>query len=165
MAKQTELPGVEDTTKDPDIERALDTWLQDQERARQVAKDVALSHSVLLMHITAKGRETYPYIDPKTGKRKQLRPKATVKVVSEKLQRKPRDDDDQEHTRRNGKPADASDEDTRVESRRVSRASVEAEIDPFGATRGAMADNAVELGQAGTNVDPPAKPSGKKARK
>lgn len=146
MSKQTELPGVEDTSKDPDIERDLDAYLDALDAAKQAAADRKLKHTVLIARLLGADRHVYPYVD-RAGKKKRIRVDVSSKIKTERDvssgRKRKQDDVDlspgekaEAAAEKERKKAEA--EANRVESRRVRREDVEAEIDPFAATRAAM---------------------------
>jgi hypothetical protein len=143
MTRQTEIPGTE-TPKNPDIEHALDMWLEAKDEQRRAADAVKLRHATLLLHLQNVGCDAYPYVDPKTGKKKQVvvarDPRAKV-VKAPKWNRKDVDVGDEvtpeeKAVEKAAKKAKAEAE--RVETRRVKRKDVEGEIDPFASTRSRM---------------------------
>lgn len=156
MTRQLEIAGAETPGKDPDIERALDNWFEAKDEQRRAGDKAKLRHAELMLHMTTKSRPTYPYVDPRTGKKRQARVKADPKVVTEaaaKPDRRDRDADIGEEV-----PSQETAEDVvaklvaasekrekakadRVESRRVSRESVADEIDPFARTRAMLDDD------------------------
>lgn len=53
MTKQTELKGIEDTSRDPDIDRDLDAWIEATEAARRAGNDKKLRHTLLIAQLEA----------------------------------------------------------------------------------------------------------------
>lgn len=161
--KQTEIPGTERPDKNPDIEAALDAWFDAQDAQRQASHDSKAKHAALLLQIEAAGLESYPFLDRKGKKKRvfiQKTPKAKVArdlyrlrdsdaEVGEEVELRVVDEDTGEL-----EPTPATDD--KVEMRRVSRKSVEKELDPFAATRGAMDDdgNVDVLEQANAELAP-----------
>lgn len=149
MTKQLEINGTEQT-KNADIERALDKWLEGKDIAKQASEDLKLRHATLLLHVTTAGLQVYSYLDPRTGKRKRIRVATDPKIKAEAdgpRGRKKRERDvetDVEKAERKAAKleAKAAAQANTVESRRVKRDSVEElreeTMDPFAATRRAM---------------------------
>lgn len=137
--QQTEIPGTEQV-RNPEIEQALDAWLDAKESQKDASQTTKLRHHSLLLRLAESGIDRYPYIDARTGKKKHVviarDPKAkTVAAPKESKLRRDRgevDEPGEEVTAPVDKNAD------KVEHRKVSRASVEKEIDPFASTRAAM---------------------------
>ena len=151
MSKQTELPGIEDTSKDPDIERDLDAYLEAVDAAKRAADDKKLKHTVLIARLLGADRHVYPYLCPRTGKKKRIRVDVGSKIKTERdassgRKRKQKDvalspgEKAERDAEREQKKAEA--EVNRVEARRVKRENVEElreeNVDPFAATRRAM---------------------------
>lgn len=147
---QAEIPGTE-VPKNPDIERALDAWLAACDGAKRAAETKKLAHAVLVLQMQQAGLERYPYLDPSSGKKKQVviarDPKArSTSAPGGRRARKANDSDlsDAERAERKTellrKKSDS--ESNSVESRRVRREDVaelrEEHVDPFAATRAAM---------------------------
>jgi hypothetical protein len=136
MTKQTEIPGTE-APKNPDIEHAIDSWLDAKDAQRRASDETRTMHAALVLHMQTAGVETYPYIDRTSGKKKRVlitkEPKAkTSRFIS--TSRKDANVDDADKPKRKRKADDAD----KVEVKRVSRKSVEKEIDPFAGTRGLL---------------------------
>lgn len=128
--RQSFFPGTEppDVVSVAAIDDAIDSWNDAKRERREAADAVKIKHATMLELLKEHKLERYPYTDPKTGKRRQIRIKAEPKIVSERETTRTTDDDDRDEP-----PPDGT-----VEMRRVSRADVEAEIgpsDPFAATR------------------------------
>ena len=181
MERQTYIPGTE-PARDPgridEVETALDAWLAARDKHRDCADAVAIRHESLLSTMAEHGLSRYPYLDPHTGKKRLLvvarDPKAkTTNAPPEK--RREREDDRPGREPERAEPEERAE---RVTHRKVSRASVDAEIataaariDPFGATRGLM-DAAKKLaGEHGSvtlhvpGTEPVVLAQGKAARK
>lgn len=147
MTRQLEIAGTE-VTKNADVEASLDAWLEAKDQQRTSADTTKLRHATLLLHLATAGLEAYPYVDPKTGKKKQVvvarDPKAKTTAAPRNNRRNEDADVGDEVTVAERAEAKlrrkAETEANRVEVRRVSRASVEDEInpDPFAATRAAI---------------------------
>lgn len=137
--QQTEIPGTE-PVRNAEIEQALDAWLAAKDEQKSAGETTRLRHFSLLQRLGEAGLENYPYVDPSTGKKKLVvvarDPKAKmIAAPRESKQRRDRgevDEPGEEVTAPVDKTAD------QVEHRKVSRKSVEADIDPFAATRAAM---------------------------
>lgn len=140
--------------KIPEIDDALDAWLEAKVEQRRAADTTKIRHLSLLDRMTVHGIERYPFVDRTTGKKQE--------VVNElkhaaKVKRAPRKRDRDEEP---GEEVTAPKVDDKVESRRVSRASVEAEIgksDPFAGVRDAIAatkgtDVTITLGDTTTSL-------------
>jgi hypothetical protein len=155
MSRQTEIPGTE-APKNPDIEQAIDWWLESKDEQKYATEKTKLRHSALLVHMQNAGIDVYPFLDPKTGKKKQIVIARDPKAKATKAPRwNRRDKDAEDDVGDEVVVADADDAtpavDNKVEMRRVKRSSVEKEIDPFAATRRAMDDDsaAAELDAIG----------------
>lgn len=160
MTKQLEIAGTERPDKNPDIERALDAWLEAKDEQKGSGERVKLRHSSLLIQMADAGIERYPYIDSSSGKRKEVviarDPKAKT-ITAVRFRRDEPDDPGEEVTPPQDKNAD------KVEHRKVSRASVEKEIDPFGSTRTALEDSRAGIlgdAEAAQNGEMPAPANG-----
>ncbi len=137
--QQTEIPGTE-PVRNTEIEQALDAWLAAKDDQKDTAHTTKVRHHSLLIRLGEAGIDRYPYIDPANGKKKMLvvarDPKAkTITAPKESKLRRDRgevDEPGEEVTAPTNKDAD------KVEHRKVSRASVDTEIDPFASTRAAM---------------------------
>lgn len=133
MSQQTEIPGTEvpDVTTREDDARVF-AWLDAkaaQKKAAQHAKD---AHLVLVTALQERGIERYPFVDQFTGKKRFIAVEKLPKAKATNAPKPPK-------ARREKKPRDPKpDPAEQVEHRKVSRASVEAEIDPFAATREKM---------------------------
>lgn len=147
MKRQQEIAGTEPKGQDPDIEDALYAWFEAKDEQKRAGEATRVKHASLLQLVKESGRQFYPYLDPKTGKKRRIRIQETPKVVTERdVSRKAADvevgDEANAEERAEQKRAKKAEEDANaVESRRVSRKSVEKEIgssDPFAATRAAM---------------------------
>lgn len=127
--RQLDIPGTEPDYKNDDIERALDAWLDAKDEQKGAGEATKLRHSALLIQMADAGAEQYPYIERSTGKKKWVviarDPKAKT-ISAPRGRSEPEDVGDEVETPK---------EDDRVEHRKVSRASVEDEIDPFAKTR------------------------------
>lgn len=138
LAGQTFIPGTEPPAHDADIESALDSWLDAKRISRAAADDKRTKHAILIARMQERNVEEHRFVCPQTGKRKRVRAVAEVKA---KVSNAPREKSEDESFELEAPVRDDTD-DGKVEMRRVSRASVAAEIDPFAATRGSMASDA-----------------------
>jgi hypothetical protein len=136
---QAEIPGTEDTTRDPAMDERLWSYLDGKEEQARIGRDLKLRLSVLFAAMAEKGIDRIPYIDRASGKRKffyaDRSPKP--KTTKEPRARKPKDEKKAEKQREKKEREQAES----VEHRKVSRAEVEKDIgplDPFAATREAM---------------------------
>lgn len=156
--EQTFIPGTapppEDPQRTPDLDAVVYAWLTAQSDQRHAADVTKIKHAAMLERLAEAGCETYPYVDEKSGRKRYVvvdrTPKAKKKAAagggkSKKAKRSKRfaADHDDDLKDANGKAADKAqkridDDANRVESRRVPRDSVEEQIDPFAATRGAL---------------------------
>jgi hypothetical protein len=158
MSRQTEIPGTE-VPKNPDIEKAIDAWLEAKDEQRYATDKTKLRHAGLLTVMANVGIESYPYVDAKTGKKKLLNVVRDPKAKAVKAPRwNRRDQDAEDDVGDEVEITDLNDDtpavDNVVEMRRVKRESVENEIDPFNATRKAIAASAELDAVGGTTVDP-----------
>lgn len=145
-AEQTHFPGMK-PADEPDVEAVKDSiyaWLDCKTKQRRAAEDTKAAHIAMLALLTEHELEWHPYIDPVDNKKRKVftesKPKAkTARMVTVTSGGK------RGRKKRGGPSRDADaeiageKEDSKVESRRVPRKSVEKEIDPFGATRDKMA--------------------------
>lgn len=141
MARPTqfEIPGTEQTDVDQAMKDRLWSYLDAKDAQRRASGDTKLKLTVLFAAMTEAGIERVPYIDPSTGKRRFFVADKTPKPKTTKEPRVKRAKDE----RRAEKKAEKKQRDAEesVEHRKVSRASVEAEIgplDPFASVRDAM---------------------------
>lgn len=147
--EQTFIPGTE-PVRNPEIEQALDAWMSAKDDQKDAASTTKIRHQSLLLRLAEVGIDRYPYIDPSTGKKRMVvvarDPKAkTITAPKDSKQRRDRGELDElgeEVTVATAKveklKAKAKQKADKVEHRKVPRASVEAEIDPFAATRASM---------------------------
>lgn len=134
--EQIFIPGTEPPAepKVVEIDTALHAWLDAKDNQTGAAETTKVRHATLMSLMAEHKLERYPFLD-KYGKRKAIvadkTPKAKV-TNAPKLKKKSaaqeRREEKAEETRKTEK-------ENSVEVRRVSRASVESEIDPFAATR------------------------------
>lgn len=141
MTRQTEIPGTEAPHHD-EVEDAIDAWIDAKEEQRYAAEKTKLRHASLLVLMGNLGLEAYPYVDRTTGKKKQLviarEPKAKA-INAPKWNRRDMDDTEAEDLVGEAVVIDDPEAvDNKIERRKVKRSSVEAELDPFSATRGAL---------------------------
>lgn len=148
----------------PEVRDAIHAWLDAKdEQARASLRTRAAGDSAMLK-LAEHDLESHPYIDPKTGKRKHFVRDTTPKPKTMSTPRRNDRDDgpgDEVEADERPDPAKVFGEDAplddKVEKRRVSRTSVEKEIDPFAAVRGAM-------GGDGTHDEPTPEPAKKKGK-
>jgi len=152
MTEQTYFPGTEPPPEDPQRTAELDTMVNEivdleREAARlRITKN--LKHSVFISLCIERGIDRYPFIDPATGKKRyknvKREPKLTTtnapKPRKPKKERKAKpfaDDADKSPEEKNAARLEAKveAEANRVEHRKVPRATVERDVDPFGAQR------------------------------
>jgi len=134
VTKQTEIPGTEDPARDHEADERLFAWLDAKSAQRKAADTTKIKHASLLERLGELGIDRYAYLDQFSGKKRFVVVKREPKVVTTRAPKPPRARRSRKHPEVEAKLPDAE----RVEHRKVSRASVEAEIDPFGATRAAM---------------------------
>ena len=127
MTKQTEIPGCEDPQRNPEVDEVLYAYLDAKAAQKKAADATRIKHASLLDHLASLGITRYPYVDQFTGKKRYVVVAKEPKVKTQRAPspRKPRAKRERE------KP----NPDEQVEHRKVSRASVEAEIDPFAGVR------------------------------
>lgn len=134
MNDQLPIPGTEpapDPTKTPEDDARVYAWLDAKAAQKKAAQTVKDAHLIMVTALQERGIDRYPYVDQFTGDKKYIAveraPKAkTTRVPKPKRAKKPRE-------KKQETPPEEQ-----VEHRKVPRASVEAEIDPFGAVRKAM---------------------------
>lgn len=141
MKRQQEIKGTERPEQDPDIENALYAWFDAQDEQKHARQTTQTRHASLLLLVKESGREFYPYLDPKTGKKRRIRVKETPKIVSERDVWRRRDADAEVGEEMTAPNDDTPAVDKVVEMKRVKRSSIEKEIDPFAATRAAISDD------------------------
>ena len=142
--QQQSLPGIPASTppdeKHPDLETALDAYLEAKTESRRLAEQRKLFRTNLIAKMQELGYTAYHFTDPLTGKKRQVVATPEVKLTTKGVPRasNPNDlyDDEAEIAAREAGGEDASD--GKVESRRVSRKSVEKEIDGFADVRARM---------------------------
>lgn len=143
MSRQTELPGTE-TPKNPDIEAAIDAWLEAKDEQKYATEKTKLRHAGLLTVMANVGIEAYPFVDPKTGKKKQI---VIARDPKAKTTNQPRwnrrDQDAEDDVGDEVQVTDLNDDtpavDNVVEMRRVRRKAEHDDIvDPFASTRAAL---------------------------
>jgi hypothetical protein len=151
MTHQTEIPGTEQP-KNPDIEAAIDAWLEAKDEQRYATERTKLRHAGLLTVMANVGCEAYPFVDAKTGKKKQIVIARDPKAKATKAPRwNRRDQDAEDDIGDEVQVTDVNDDtppvDNVVEMRRVKRnAEHDAVVDPFAATRAAMDDETQDEG-------------------
>lgn len=132
-AEQLYIDGTEpppDPAKDHEADDRLYAWLDAKSAQKKAADATRIKHASLLERLGELGIDRYPYVDRFTGKKRFLVVKREPKAATTNAPklRRPRAKRERE------KPDPAE----QVEHRKVSRASVESEIDPFATTRAAM---------------------------
>lgn len=132
--EQTQIPGTEPediTTRDDDAR--LYAWLDAKAAQKKAAATTRDTHLILIAALAERGIDRYPYTCAFTGKKRFLVVKREPRATTTKVPAPPR-------ARRSRKHPEIESvlPEERVEHRKVSRESVAAEIDPFGATRAAM---------------------------
>jgi hypothetical protein len=148
--QQIALPGIPAPTppdeRSIDLDALIDTAVGHRRDARDHNEKARDAFDIVLAKMVELGYERYAFEDPHTGKRRHLVRDVTPRA---KVQAAPRrtdlfDDEAAEDAGYMVEP-DAPADDGKVESRRVSRASVADEIDPFAKLRGRMdADGGVQ---------------------
>ena len=132
LSKETEPP-----ERIAELDDAIEAWLEAKLAQHDAAELTKTKHALLVEQLFSSGREKYPYTDIATGKKKFVFADKTPRIRSitaGSLNGK-RVKADKESTDEEAEDKQSSE----VETRRVPRASVESEIDPFGATRGLLA--------------------------
>lgn len=140
--RQSFIPGTEppDVVQVVAIDDAIEAW-HEAKRARRAANDdVSNTESSLLSLLAEHKLDRYPYTDPE-GKKRAIVVKRDPRAVSKADRSVTAEGDDADDWSDDQTSKVRDDADDKVESRRVSRASVEPEIDPFASTRGAMAEH------------------------
>ena len=140
MNKQTFIPGTEppDVVQVVAIDDAIEAWHEAKRARRAANEDVQNAEASLLSLLAEHKLDRYPYTDPE-GKKRAIVVKRDPKAVSKRDSKVATEGEDADDWSDN---AETTPTDGKVESRRVSRESVENEIDPFAATRGAMDEHA-----------------------
>ncbi len=129
----------------PEIRDGIYEWLSLKDEQAQLADRIKAKGDALMVQLKEHKLEHHPYVDPKTGKKKWWVADTTPKPKTITAPRKKRREDDAQigdEIEATDRPKKAKDEDV-VEKRRVSRKSVEKEIDGFAATRRAMDEDKV----------------------
>lgn len=126
--EQQNIPGTE-PVEVPDVRDALHAWLDAKDEQRQLSKRVRMSHDVLIGHMQENKLERYPYVDSITGKKKHVYVGRDPKAKVINAPRGPKNDNRDRDYDRPAIDAEIADKNAdKVESRRVSRASVDAEL-------------------------------------
>jgi hypothetical protein len=174
MAKQHELAGFE-APRNADIEASLDLWLEARDEQKYAVDKTKLRHAALLLHMANAGIDAYPFVDQRTGKKRQVVIARDPKAKTLSAPRPNRRDDDAEIAEEitDERVLSVVDEpavDNVVEMRRVKRESIEDEIDPFAIVRSALEEavtaDLVANGHVASHtngVKPKRKAKGKKA--
>jgi hypothetical protein len=119
-----------DPARDSEADERVYAWL-DAKAAQKKALDVTkIKHASMLERLGELKVERYPYTDQFSGKKRFVVVKRDPKAVMTSVPRAPKPRFAK--TPRKSTKVDPAEQ---VEHRKVSRASVQAEIDPFGATR------------------------------
>jgi hypothetical protein len=133
MPQQLYIEGTEppeDPPVIPEVAQAVDAWLAAKKKQANAAEATKMRHEILLGHLQEHKIERYPFIDQVTGRKKYVVADRTPKAKTITAPSKKQEGRDV--------TSKAEREAGQVESRRVPRAEVEAEIDPFASTRGEM---------------------------
>jgi hypothetical protein len=149
--EQTYIPGTEPKDVPSEVRDALNNWLDAKDEKRQLSKRESEAHEVLLTRADEAKLDRVPYVDSITGKKKHVVVASVrkAKVINAPSPRKQREAEDRERPEVEAEITVSGDD--KVESRRVSRESVAAELgeeDPFAGLRSRMA--ADEAAPAGT---------------
>lgn len=135
---QTFIPGTE-PPHDPDIESAIVAWWSAKAAQKRAAAETKHAHAAVILHIQHAGLEAYPWTNPDTGRKRNIvitrEPKAKETQAPRSSKRGGGAEVGDAIERRERKKRR---EEEKVEVRRVSRKSVEAELDPFASTRAAL---------------------------
>jgi hypothetical protein len=137
LSLSAELAPAPEPPRIPEVDEALDDYLESDVQLARARDEKKNLHETLLARMDEHGLIAVPYVERTTNKRKLFTREA--KLVT-KIKNAPKPPKRREHVDRDDKPekptakAKATE---KVESRRVSRKSVEREIDtdPFAATR------------------------------
>jgi hypothetical protein len=129
MTKQLEIPGAEDPARNDEVDAALYAWLDAKEERRKSTDATKIKHASLIERLTALGIERYGYLDAYTGRKKFVVVKRDAKATTTRAPSPPKP---KKERAPKAKPEE------QVEHRKVSRASVEAEVDPFAQVRSKM---------------------------
>lgn len=178
--EQTYFPGTEPPPEDPERTKALDevvyAWLEGKTEQRKAADTTKMRHSTMIARLVEAGAARYPYKDyagrkryvvvdttPKAKTSSGPRPKKSGKP---KRSKRWADDADKDPNEKAAERAQKRlDEDAnRVESRRVPRASVDADVDPFAATRKGLIDEAEDRASRSMDEATPTRPKAKKRK-
>jgi hypothetical protein len=168
MSRQTEIPGTEQV-KNPDIEQAIDLWLEAKSEQRYASEKTKLRHASLLLQMANVGCEAYPFVEPDTGKKKLLVIARDPKAKATKQPKWNRRDGDAQDDVGEEVTVQVTDDppvDNVVEMRRVKRtAAHDALVDPFASTRAAMDEDAAHFDQADrVEMEPVTEPKKKSKR-
>lgn len=136
MTKRQEQLSISGTepVEIPEVRDALYQWLDSKESRATASEKVRMSHDVLMARMVEAGVDRYAYNDSVSGKRKHVVADKTPKA---KTINAPIASDKGRRGREKDVELDTPKPET-VEMRRVSRKSVEAEIDGFAAVRASM---------------------------
>lgn len=133
---QDDMRPADEPPEHPDVRDAIHHWLDAKDEQAAASERTKAAADSAMAKLKEHELDGHPYIDPKSGKRKFFVADTTPKPKTMSARARRKQEDDVEI----GEEVEAAEEDNVVEKRRVSRASVEAEIDPFAATRAAMTD-------------------------
>lgn len=135
LSLSAELAPAPEPPRILEVDEALDAYLESDVQLSRMKIEKNTAHEVLLARMEEHGLITVPYVERASGRRKLFVREA--KLVT-KIKNAPKPPKRKEAGGRDDKPEKQSRADkraTEVESRRVSRKSVEREVDPFAATR------------------------------
>jgi hypothetical protein len=126
--EQQYIPGTA-PVEVPEVRDALHAWLDAKDEQRRNSKAVKLAHDVLIGHMQEQKIERYPYTDSITGKKKHVFADRTAKAKVINAPRSAKNDNRDADYERPGIEAVIADPNAdKVESRRVGREGVEAEL-------------------------------------
>lgn len=139
MSTQTFIPGTEPPT-DAELDEPLFAMLEAQAEAKRHREQAKQHHATLVARLEAKGVPYHPYQDPRTGKKRRAWAAKETKIKTSAV-KEPKPPKEKRGRRRRDREDDAeivNPDDNVVTMRRVSLASVAAEIDPFASVRGSL---------------------------
>jgi hypothetical protein len=125
-----------DETPDPDVPECRDAiyaWLDAKDEQARASERTKTAADAAMIALAEHKLESHPYVDPKSGKKRYFVADTTPKPKTQAAVRQRNPDEDEDDV-----AEEVETRDEVVEVRRVSRASVEKEIDPFSSTRKAM---------------------------
>lgn len=144
--QQQSLPGIPAPTppdeKNADIEACLDPYLENKTERRRMGEQGRILKVALISKMQELGYTSYHYTDPLSGKRRQVVATPEVKLTTKGVPRASGHndlyDDEADIAAQVGADELEDASDGKVEHRRVSRKSVQGEIDPFAGVRDRM---------------------------